>query len=92
MDTPTLVGTGFFILAAVVWVVCAIYAYQMAPKFGRRAATWGVLAAFFGPIALMILYVLPKGHHVTPAASSGAHPAHKDPRADLYEVPKKKHR
>jgi hypothetical protein len=57
---PTLVGTGLFILAAVVWVVCAIYAYQNAPRFGRSAGLWAVLAVIFGPLALMILYVLPK--------------------------------
>jgi thiol:disulfide interchange protein len=59
MDT-TLVGTGFVVLAAVVWIVCAIYAYQNAPRFGRSARLWAVLAVIFGPIALMILYVLPK--------------------------------
>jgi hypothetical protein len=57
---PTLVGTGFLIVAAVVWVVCAIYAYQNAPRFGRSAGLWAVLAVIFGPLALMILYVLPK--------------------------------
>jgi hypothetical protein len=57
---PTLVGTGLLIVAAVVWVVCAIYAYQNAPRFGRSAGLWTVLAVIFGPIALMILYVLPK--------------------------------
>ena len=49
-----------FILAAVVWVLCAYMAYQTAPKFGRWAGTWGVLGIIFGPIALMILYILPK--------------------------------
>ena len=60
MDTPTLIGTGLFILGAVVWVVCAIYCYRMAPTFGRSAGLWAVLGVIFGPIALMILYVLPK--------------------------------
>ena len=60
MDTPTLVGTGFFILAAVVWVVCVLLCYQTAPKFGRGAVTWAILGVIFGPIALMILYILPK--------------------------------
>ncbi len=93
METPVLIGTGFVILGPFVWGFCAYYAYQSAPKFGRRAGTWGVLGIIFGPIALMVLYILPKGHHVTPAAttSSGTHTTHKDPRADLYEVPKKKH-
>ncbi len=54
-------GTGILILGAVVWVVCAIYAYRAAPKFRRRAWVWGLLGLVLGPIALMILYVLPKG-------------------------------
>ena len=57
-----LIGTGFFILAAVVWVLCAYYAWQVAPKFGRNRVTWTVLCVLFGPIALMLLYILPKGH------------------------------
>jgi hypothetical protein len=84
---PTLIGTGFLIVAAVVWVVCAIYAYQNAPRFGRSAGLWGVLAVIFGPLALMILYVLPKRERAGHAGSSGK----TDPHAALYEVPKKKH-
>jgi multisubunit Na+/H+ antiporter MnhB subunit len=84
----TLVGTGFVVLAAVVWIVCAVYAYQNAPKFGRRAAVWTFLCILFGPIALMILYILPKKQPVHAAGSSHAHT---DPQAALYEVPKKKH-
>lgn len=57
---PTLVGTGLLVVAAVVWVVCAIYAYQHAPRFGRSRNVWAILAIIFGPIALMVLYVLPK--------------------------------
>ena len=80
-----LLGTGLFILGAVVWVVCAIYAYQNAPKFGRSRAIWTILAIILGPIALMVLYVLPKKQQV-------GHAAHRtDPREALYEVPKKKH-
>jgi len=60
MDTPTLVGTGFVVLAAVVWLVCVYYAYISAPKFGRSAILWAVLTLLFSPIALMILYILPK--------------------------------
>ena len=92
MDSPTLIGTGFLILGAVVWVLCAYYAWQVAPKFGRNRVTWTILCAIFGPIALMILYVLPKGHKEAPAGSAAAvtHAAHKDPRSDLYEVPNKK--
>jgi hypothetical protein len=84
----TLVGTGFVVLAAVVWIVCAVYAYQNAPKFGRSAALWTFLCILFGPIALMILYILPKKQPVHPAASGHAHTS---PQAGLYEVPKKKH-
>lgn len=84
----TLVGTGFVVLAAVVWIVCAVYAYQNAPKFGRSAAVWTFLCILFGPIALMILYILPKKQPVHAAGSSHAHT---NPQAALYEVPKKKH-
>jgi hypothetical protein len=85
----TLVGTGFVVLAAVVWIVCAVYAYQNAPKFGRSAALWTFLCILFGPIALMILYILPK--HEPVHAAGSAHAKHTDPQAALYEVPKKKH-
>ena len=80
-----LLGTGLFILGAVVWVVCAIYAYRMAPGFGRSAVTWAILGIILGPIALMLLYVLPKK---TPATGHGKHST--DPRAELYERPKKR--
>lgn len=84
----TLVGTGFVVLAGVVWIVCAVYAYQNAPKFGRSAALWTFLCILFGPIALMIMYILPKKQ---PLHAAGAGHAHTDPQAALYEVPKKKH-
>ena len=86
MDTPTLVGTGFVVLAAVVWIVCAVYAYQNAPGFGRSAILWGILALIFGPLALMVLYILPKHE---PPAGSPAHKKKADPHDALYEVPKK---
>jgi hypothetical protein len=99
MDTPTLVGTGFVVLGAVIWLLCAYYCYQVAPRFGRRAGVWAVLGILFGPIALMILYVLPKGHHVsdkgsgaqpgTPESKPGTPGTKHDRQADLYEVPKK---
>jgi len=79
---------GGLILGAVVWAVCAYLAYQTAPKFGRRAGTWGALGIVFGPFALFALYLLPK-HHV--AAGHGATATHKDRQAELYEVPKKHH-
>ena len=80
-----LLGTGLFVLGAVVWVVCAIYAYRTAPSFGRSAVTWAILGIILGPIALMLLYVLPKH---APEAGHGRHTA--DPRAELYERPKKR--
>jgi hypothetical protein len=89
MDTQTtLVGTGFVVLAAVVWIVCAVYAYQNAPKFGRSAVLWTILCILFGPLALMLLYVLPK--HEPVHAAGSAHARHADPHDALYEVPKKK--
>ena len=85
--TPSLLGTGLFVLAAVVWVLCAIFAYQNAPKFGRSRAIWTILAIILGPIALMVLYVLPKKQPVGHAA----HSKKADSYDALYEVPKKKH-
>ena len=85
MDTPTLIGTGFLILGAVVWVVCAIYAWRLAPTFGRSRAGWTIAAVILGPIALMILYVLPaqdraaRPRPVTKAST----------QAELYEKPHK---
>ena len=79
---------GGFILAAVVWFVCAYMAYQTAPKFGRRAGTWLILGIIFGPFALFALYLLPK--HEPAAGHGSAKVTHKDQRADLYEVPKKR--
>ena len=84
---PTLVGTGFVVLAAVVWIVCAVYAYQNAPKFGRSAVLWFLISLILGPIGLMILFVLPK--HEPPAGYG--HATRTDPHDALYEVPKKKH-
>jgi hypothetical protein len=85
MDTPTLVGTGFLIVAGVVWVLCAYLAYQTAPRFGRRAITWGILGIILGPIALFALYVLPEGHVESKGSSKK-----QDEYAARYEVPKKK--
>jgi hypothetical protein len=59
MDTPTLIGTGLLILGAVVWIVCAIKAYQIAPRRHRSAALWTILAVIFGPLALFALVALP---------------------------------
>jgi len=85
--TPSLLGTGLLIIGIVVWVVCAIYAYRMAPTFGRSRTAWTIMAAILGPIALMVLYVLPK----KPPVGDAAHSKRTDPYDALYEVPKKKH-
>ena len=87
MDQTLLLGTGFIILAGFIWIFCAYISYQTAPKFGRSAWTWGILGIIFGPLSLMLLYVLPKHQ---PAAGHGASHKHEDPQAALYEVPKKK--
>ena len=84
--TPSLLGTGLLVVGIVVWVVCAIYAYRNAPKLGRSRAVWTILAVILGPIALMVLYVLPKKQPVGDAS----HSKRTDPRDALYEVPKKK--
>ena len=54
-----------------------------APACGR------ILAIIFGPLALMILYVLPKNEPKHGGTSGKA--KHTDPHDALYEVPKKKH-
>ena len=84
MDTPTLIGTGFLILGAVVWVVCAIYAWRLAPTFGRSRGAWTVAAVILGPIALMILYIMPRK---APLPGHGSSKASK--QAELYEKPHK---
>jgi hypothetical protein len=79
-----LLGSGLFIIGAVVWVVCAIYAYRTAPSFGRGALAWGILGIILGPIALMALYLLPRRE------AKAGHGQHEDPRPELYERPKKR--
>ena len=86
MDVPILIGSGFLILAAVVWVLCAFLAYQTAPKRGRRALRWGIGGIFLGPFGLFALYLLPRGH------AEGQGPKKQDEYAARYEVPKKKKR
>ena len=88
MDTPTLVGTGFVVLGAVVWIVCAVYAYQNAPRLGRNAWLWAIICVIFGPLGLMVLFVLPRHE---PAAGSGHSTKKKSEQEELYEVPKKHH-
>jgi hypothetical protein len=87
MDPTTLaIGTGLVGLGLFVWFFCAYLAYQAAPQRGRTARNWLILGIFFGPFALFALYLMaPK-----PGAHRAGSKAHKDQRADLYEVPKKK--
>jgi hypothetical protein len=89
MDTPTLIGTGFVVLGAVLWIVCAVYAYQNAPRLGRNPWLWLVICLILGPIGLMILFVLPKKQPV--AGSAHAKATKKSEQEALYEVPKKHH-
>ena len=81
---PFLLGTGLFILGAVVWVVCAIYAYRLAPTYGRGAWPWAIAAIIFGPFALFALVLLPKR-----SAKPGHGDKRDDPQAALYERPRK---
>jgi multisubunit Na+/H+ antiporter MnhB subunit len=87
IDTPTLLGTGFVVLAGFLWFFCAVLAYETAPKRGRRGLTWGILGFIFGPFALFALYLLPRGHLVTHSDTKKS-----TSQAALYEVPKKKKR
>jgi hypothetical protein len=83
---------GGLILGGVVWFLCAYYCYQVAPRFHRRPRNWAILGVLFGPIALMVLYVLPKGNVVSDkgrGAEPGKPGTKHDRQADLYEVPKK---
>jgi hypothetical protein len=85
MDSNTLiVGTGLVLMGAVVWFVCVVVAYQNAPRRGRRAPVWAVLTLIFGPLALFALFLMAPKH------GQGHGGANSDPRADLYEVPKKR--
>jgi hypothetical protein len=85
----TLIGTGFVVLGAVLWIVCAVYAYQNAPRLGRNAWLWTIICLILGPIGLMILFVLPRHE---PAAGSGhSSSSRKSEQEALYEVPKKHH-
>jgi multisubunit Na+/H+ antiporter MnhB subunit len=80
---------GGLILGAVVWIVCAVYAYQNAPRLGRNAWLWTIICLIFGPLGLMVLFVLPKREHATGSAHHAQ--AKKSEQESLYEVPKKKH-
>jgi hypothetical protein len=65
VEVPSALGTGLIAMGAVVWVVCAIAAYQRAPSLGRRNWVWGLVTLIGGPIALFVLFLLPrpKRHH-----------------------------
>ena len=80
---------GGLILGAVVWIVCAVYAYQNAPRLGRNAWLWTIICVIFRPLGLMVLFVLPKREHASGSAHAAA--AHRSEQEALYEVPKKKH-
>jgi hypothetical protein len=80
---------GGIILGAVVWIVCAVYAYQNAPRLGRNAWLWTIICLILGPIGLMILFVLPK--HEPAVAAGHAKQAKQSEQDALYEVPKKHH-
>jgi multisubunit Na+/H+ antiporter MnhB subunit len=80
---------GGLILGAVIWIVCAVYAYQNAPRLGRNAWLWTIICLIFGPLGLMVLFVLPKREHVTGSAHHTQ--AKQSEQEALYEVPKKKH-
>lgn len=53
--------TAFLVIGilTVVWGVCQYFAQGMAINRARSPKLWGGLAAFFGPIALAVLAVLP---------------------------------
>ena len=79
-----LIGTGLVILGALVCIVCAIYAYRLAPSYGRGAWPWAIAAIIFGPFALFALVLLPKR-----PAKPGHGQQHEDAQAALYERPRK---
>jgi len=86
LHSPTMeiIYFGGVVLGLFIWLFCAYLAYKGAPQRGRRAGAWGILGIFFGPFALFALYLMkPKARHAQ------GHGQQHDPRADLYEVPKK---
>jgi len=84
---------GFLFLGLVVWVLCAWYAAVIAGQKGRRQWLWLLLGGVFGPLAMFAVFIMEpvKGAH--PGRRGAGQPAAKrqDQRADLYEVPHKKH-
>ena len=96
---------GAMILGGFVWFFCAYLAYMAAKQRHRRPLTWAILGIFFGPFALFAVYLMPPGHvheghpatvdahdHGTGTAHHEAHGHQSPTQADLYEVPKDKHK
>ena len=70
MDTSTLVGTGFVVLGrGRLDRLRRSTPTRTRPRFGRSAWLWAILAIIFGPLALMVLYVLPKQRTGPPRAA-----------------------
>ena len=85
----TLVGTGFVVLARRRLDRVRDLCLPERTEVRAAAGLWAFLAIIFGPLALMILYVLPKNEPKHGGTSGTA--KHTDPHDALYEVPKKKH-
>ena len=90
MDTPTLVGTGFVVLGS--GRLDRLRRLRLPERPEASAAMPGCgrsSAVIFGPLGLMLLFVLPKQR------AGAAGPAHsakkKSEQEELYEVPKKHH-
>lgn len=95
---------GALIIGGFIWFFCAYMAYTVAGQRHRRPLTWGILGIIFGPFALFAVYLMPKGHldqgspskpaaHDHPTGSASASHGHQSQnQADLYEVPKDKHK
>ena len=98
MDVPFAVGSGLILIGGVVWVVCAIAAYQRAPGLGRRAWVWGLVTLIGGPIALFIRVLLPRPKHQsqarrhdTPRPASGSEPVDPHHNAEPHHHNQHKH-
>ena len=86
-----------------IWFFCAYLAYVTAGQRHRRPLTWGILGIIFGPIALFAVYLMPRATSTGRArrqrpsrhdhAGTARRPhAPTKTQADLYEVPKHKHK
>ena len=74
MDTPTLVGTGFVVLGGRRLDRLRRLRLPERPEVRPQCLAVGIICLIFGPLGLMVLYVLPKHE---PAPRAAAHPAHK---------------